>query len=192
MVKVRALVGMDSDGQPRIETDRNSGSYRAGAEIGVDWHRAQQLLAAAKEKPSADEAAYLDAAVVLIEGKLAVDVGSDLYGWLLNDPTTYTAIETALVDAAHRRAQLAFEAGDHERATWAADQGLKIVDGQEALYRIKMQAAAAAGDTDAVNAAYREAQRAAESYGFDGDVQSETRALYESLTAPARAWPSSG
>ena len=44
-----------------------------------------------------------------------------------------------------------------------------------------MKAAAEAGDTDGINAAFREAQRAAESYGFDEEVQPETQALYENL-----------
>jgi hypothetical protein len=44
-----------------------------------------------------------------------------------------------------------------------------------------MRVAAEAGDPDGINAAFREAQRAAESYGFDEEVQPETQALYESL-----------
>ncbi len=50
------------------------------------------------------------------------------------------------------------------------------------MYRMKMKAASDAGDLDGVNAAYREAQRAAESYGYDDEVQPETQELYEELT----------
>ena len=46
---------------------------------------------------------------------------------------------------------------------------------------MRMRAAAEAGDTDGINAAFREAQRAAEFYGFDEEVQPETQSLYESL-----------
>ncbi|MCP5068397.1 MAG: hypothetical protein GY946_17695, partial [bacterium] len=42
------------------------------------------------------------------------------------------------------------------------------------------------GDLDGVNAAYRQAQRAAESYGFDEEVQPETQALFEKLTRGGR------
>lgn len=51
---------------------------------------------------------------------------------------------------------------------------------------MKMQAAADAGDVDAINAAYREAQRAAESYGYDDEVQPETQDLFDQLTRKAR------
>ena len=52
---------------------------------------------------------------------------------------------------------------------------------------MKMQAAADAGDVDAINAAYREAQRAAESYGYDDDVQPETQELFEHLVSGVRS-----
>ena len=77
--------------------------------------------------------------------------------------------------------------GEVDKAQWAAEKGLAIVDGQEAMYRMKMQAAADAGDVDAINAAYREAQRAAESYGYDDEVQPETQELFEHLVAGVRS-----
>jgi hypothetical protein len=63
--------------------------------------------------------------------------------------------------------------------------GPTVVEGQESLHRMRMRAAAEAGDPDGVNAAFREAQRAAESYGFEEEVQPETQALYESLVGRA-------
>ena len=51
------------------------------------------------------------------------------------------------------------------------------------MYRMKMEAASEAGDLDAVKAAYRQAQRVAESYGFDEEVQPETQALSRSSPA---------
>jgi len=107
--------------------------------------------------------------------------------WLLREPTIYTLIETTIVDAAHRRGELALGCGDVAKAKWAAEKGLAIVDGQEAMYRMKMKAASDAGDLDGVNAAYREAQRAAESYGYDDEVQPETQELYEELAKIPRS-----
>ena len=103
------------------------------------------------------------------------------YAWVLREPTIYTLIETTIVDAAHRRGELALASGDVAKARWAAEKGLAIVDGQEAMYRMKMKTASDTGDLDGVNAAYREAQRAAESYGYDDEVQPETQELYDAL-----------
>ena len=186
MVKARALLGTTADGTQRLETVRATNSYRVSDEVGLDWHRVEALIAASKDQPSTDGAAYLDAACELINGHVAADARADLYDWLLRDPTTYTMIETTLVDAAHRRGQLALAAGDVERANWAAQKGFEIVEGQEAMYRMKMEAASEAGDIDGVNAAYRQAQRAAESYGYDEEVQPETQALFEKLTRGGR------
>ena len=186
MVKARSVLGLGAGGQQRLETVRATSSYRISDDVGLDWHRVEHLIAATKEQPPADEAAYLDAACELIDGHVAADAKTDLYGWLLNDPTTYTLIETTLVDAAHRRGQIALAMGDIERATWAAQKGLEIVEGQEAMYRMKMEAASEAGDIDGVNSAYRQARRAAESYGYDEEVQPETQALFEKLTRASR------
>ncbi|MEZ5374884.1 MAG: hypothetical protein R2733_00135, partial [Acidimicrobiales bacterium] len=62
-------------------------------------------------------------------------------------------------------------------------KGLTIVEGQESLYRMRMQAAYEAGDRDGIVQAFHEAQRAAESYGYAEEVQPETQALFEQLTA---------
>ena len=181
MMRIRNLLGTTEDGSPRIPSARGSGTYRLN-EVGCDWTRAVRLLDAARAAVSVeDEAALLDAACELIDGHIAADASPVNYSWLLRDPGTYTQMETALVDAAHRRAELALEAGDIPRAKWAARKGLTVVEGQESLYRMQMRVAAEAGDPDGINAAFREAQRAAESYGFDEEVQPETQALYESL-----------
>lgn len=182
LMRIRSALGSDASGEPRLPSARATGTYALSADVGCDWQRVQQLLTAANGVPVGDETQLLDAVCELIDGHVGADVSTDTYSWLLRDPTTYSRIETTLTDAAHRRAELALEAGDIERAEWAARKGLEVVEGQEALYRIRMQAAAEAGDTDGINAAYRQAQRAAESYGCDEEVQPETQALYDSLT----------
>ena len=47
---------------------------------------------------------------------------------------------------------------------------------------MRMQAAHDDGDRDGIVQAYREAQRAAESYGYAEEVQPETQALFDQLT----------
>ena len=180
--RARALLGVGKDGESRLVTLRATHSYAVSDDVGLDWHRVERLAAAAKGQGPADEAAYLDAACELIEGRVAADARPANYGWLLREPTIYTLVETTLVDAAHRRGELALVVGDVERANWAARKGLTVVEGQEAMYRMKMEAEAEAGNIDGVKAAYREAQRAAESYGYDHEVQPETQALFERLS----------
>ena len=187
--RVRSLLGESEDGKSRLQTLRSTHSYRLNEDIGLDWSRVEQLVKAAKGKPPADEAAYLDAACELIDGHVAADASPANYSWLLREPTIYTLIETTLVDAAHRRGELALASGDPRRADWAAQKGLAIVEGQEAMYRMRMEAASEAGDIDGVNSAYRQAQRAAESYGYDEEVQPETQALFEKLTRDTYARP---
>ncbi|MBT8208060.1 MAG: bacterial transcriptional activator domain-containing protein [Acidimicrobiia bacterium] len=181
LMRARKLLGLTEEGDQRLQSARSTNSYVLCDEVGLDWDRVELLVAAAKDAEGAEEAAFLDAALSLVEGHVAVDARPDHYAWLLREPTIYTLIETTIVDAAHRRGELALTAGEVDKAKWAAEKGLAIVDGQEAMYCMKMQAAADAGDVDAINAAYREAQRAAESYGYDDDVQPETQELFESL-----------
>lgn len=186
LMRARKLLGTTDDGSQRLQSARSTSSYVLCDEVGLDWERVEQLVTEAKSAEGVDEAAYLDAALSLVEGHVAVDARPDHYAWLLREPTIYTLIETTIVDAAHRRGELALAAGNVDKAKWAAEKGLAIVDGQEAMYRMKMQAAADAGDVDAINAAYREAQRAAESYGYDDEVQPETQDLFDQLTRKAR------
>lgn len=183
ITKVRTLLGIDAEGTARLDSARNSGTYVVSDEVGMDWHRVEALVAAAKGAPEADEIAYLKAACELIDGHVAADAPPSAYAWLLREPTIYTLIETTLVDAAHRCGELALAAGDCELARWAARKGLTIVEGQESLYRMRMQAAYEAGDRDGIVQAFQEAQRAAESYGYAEEVQPETQALFDQLTA---------
>lgn len=180
--RVRAFLGEDANGKPRLDSARNRGTYAVSDEIGMDWHRVEALVKSARGARPADELAYLRVACELIDGHIAVDASPSSYGWLLREPTIYTLIETTLVDAAHRCGELALEAGDSDLARWAARKGLTIVEGQESLYRLRMQAAYEAGDRDGIVQAFQEAQRAAESYGYAEEVQPETRELFELLT----------
>lgn len=187
ITKVRTLLGLNADGNPRLDSARNTGTYTVSEEVGMDWHRVESLVGAAKEASTVDEIAYLQAACDLIDGHVAADAAPSAYAWLLGEPTIYTLIETTLVDAAHRCGELALARGDSHFARWAAQKGLTIVEGQESLYRMRMRAAHEAGDRDGIVQAFQEAQRAAESYGYAEEVQPETQALFDQLTGAAHA-----
>ncbi len=186
VMRTRGLLGNTDAGEQRRQSARSTNSYILSDDVGLDWLRVELLVAEAKKAEGADEAAFLDAALSLVEGHVAVDARPGHYAWLLREPTIYTLIETTIVDAAHRRGELALASGDVAKARWAAEKGLAIVDGQEAMYRMNMTAETDAGPLEGVNAAYREAQRVAESYGYDDEVQPETQELFESLVHPAK------
>jgi DNA-binding SARP family transcriptional activator len=91
------------------------------------------------------------------------------------------AIEAAVADAACDLADLALDASDLDTARFAVNQGLLAVPQSEALLRAAMRVAAAAGDRDAVERAWRDARRLAASLGSLGEPEPETVALYQSL-----------
>ena len=118
---------------------------RAAELLATTWRQVANASTMLNQSKTAHQA-EIDAACELIDGHVAVDAHLEHYAWLLREPSIYSLIETTLVDAAHRRGELALAVGDVERANWAAQKGLDIVEGQEAMYRMMMEAAAKAGD----------------------------------------------
>jgi len=53
ITKVRTLLGSDADGNPRLDSARNSGTYTVSDEVGMDWHRVAERLRMAP--PGADD-----------------------------------------------------------------------------------------------------------------------------------------
>ncbi|MCQ3811831.1 MAG: hypothetical protein KTV68_14890 [Acidimicrobiia bacterium] len=120
--------------------------------------------------------------------------GGELAWWRVVTPVVAAALgdlvgsdPARVIAACCDGGELALDCGDIDKARWAAEKGLSIVDGQEAMCRMKMKAASDAGDHDGVNAAFREAQRAAESNGYDDEVQPETQELYDEMTSSLRS-----
>ena len=131
---------------------------------------------------AAEEIAYLEAGLRLVHSKPGSEATTSNYGWLRDDPLTYTPIETTLIDIAHRLGQLAIEADNPDLGHWAADQGQLIAPDSEALHRTHMQAAAKAGDPNGIETAYRAAMRSTEALSPWEDIQTETDDLYTQLT----------
>ncbi|MGE0138519.1 MAG: LysM peptidoglycan-binding domain-containing protein [Ilumatobacteraceae bacterium] len=183
---VRQLLGAGADGHHRLTIATNSGRYEVSEEIGCDWTRVEALACAARKRDGADAIDLLRAALQLAEGRIACDADRN-YEWLGDDHQIYGRLERVIVDAAHRLGDLALDAGDHALASWAADKGLAVVPGQEPLYRIRMRASAAAGDSQGVCDAYRAATLAAESIGPWTDLQPETEELAARLLPGRRS-----
>jgi len=122
----------------------------------------------------------LHRALELVTGAPFEGVPPRTYNWAY-DHQIVSAIEVAVVDAAHRLAELATEEGDVAEALWATRQGHLATPDHEGLYRDAMRAHARDGDVDGINQAYREAQRAAQSLDPLDEVQPETATLYRDL-----------
>lgn len=189
ITEIRRVLGTNESGESRLPTAVNTGRLELDDEVGCDWSRVQALVSLAKKHTSSptEEMMCLRAALELVDGRPGADTSGKNYLWLTDDHQTYTMVETVIADAAYRLGQLANTAGEYDTARWAADKGLMVVPGQEALHRIQMQAAAESGDEEGVEAAFRAAGRAAESLSAWEDVQPETDALYALLTGRTTA-----
>jgi hypothetical protein len=177
---VRQLLGAGADGRHRLTVATNTGRYEVSDDVGCDWTKAATLIQTARTRSDADAVQLLRSALELVGGRIASDADRS-FAWLSDDHEVYGLIERTMVDAAHRLGALALATSDHALARWAADRGLAVVPGQEALLRLQMRAAAMAGDSQGVIDAYRVAVAAAEELGPWSEVQPETEALLADL-----------
>jgi nucleoid-associated protein YgaU len=178
LARIRKQLGATIDGEARFRFDRTTGRHMVNDDIGCDWHRVDQLLTLAKDCSGPDEVQVLASAVGLIDGPAGLDAHRRHFSWLCDDQLVFAVIETVLVDAAHRLGQAALALGDPGLAKWAAEKGLRLVPGHEALLRIVMQGCAAVGDSQGVEDAYRAAVASAEDGAFFDQVHGETEALF--------------
>ncbi len=174
--RTRRVLGLNRDGSYRLP-DATDGRYRLSDEVASDWQRFRRYTAAARTAPPAHAGALLRSALELVAGRPFHDV---TWQWPF-DEQIVSDIEVAVVDAAHRLAELAFD-DDPQLAIWATRQGHRVTPDHEGLYRARMRAHAALGDLDGVDQAFREAQRAVHAYDPLDEVQPETGQLYQELT----------
>ncbi len=180
---IRETFGVDAEGNPRLTIDEPTMSCVVSDEVGSDWHRADQLIALAERTDDRqDEMACLTAALDLIESRPGAYASIEDYGWMSNGDALYGHIEARLVDAAHRLGDLALADGRPELAAKAAEQGLLMVPGQEALHRLAMKASALLDDAAGIERSYRAVVRSAEDLSGLDEVQAETSDLYAKLT----------
>ncbi len=179
--QVRSILGLTADGENRLTQAINSGEYELSADIGCDWMTAEALISEANGRPADEQLALLKAALDLVEGQVGSDAPSRQFSWLADDHDVYGHIECRLLDAANRLGELALKTDQPAFADWAAEIGLSVVPGSEAMYRLHMRAAAAKGDDRGVFDAYTAAERSAERLGPWAEVESETLKLWEQL-----------
>ncbi len=148
--------------------------------VGCDWHRFTQLAeAAAKATSTIDAAAYLDAALELVEGVPGMNANTALWGWFFEDSRWYLEIDRVVIDAAVRRAEIALAGEDPIGARHAIHQGNLVSPRSESLTRLSMLTSAMLHDLRAVDDQFKAALSEAEADGID--LTPETYRLYELL-----------
>ena len=174
--KLRRALGTADDGTRRL----TKAEHMRFHDVGNDYERFERFIAAADatDDPS-DIAAYLDAALELIEGFPGKHVVRTNWWWLSEAGSWLTRIETAVTAAAGRRARLALQAGDAVGARHAVRQGLKLAPESEALLMLSMNATKLIAGDDALGDEFMAALNEAEECGYD--LTPETHRFYKTL-----------
>ncbi len=146
MSLARRQLGTDAQGEPYLPhaTERR---YRLAALVGCDLHRFEALADEAGKLSGGEARKLLVSALGMVVGRPFDEVLG--YEWAHRDGLV-AAAERRIVSTAHRLAKDALAVGELELAEWAACQGLRAAPGDEVLFRDRMLAAHAAGNTTAV------------------------------------------
>jgi DNA-binding SARP family transcriptional activator len=176
----RRAMGTDGDGAPLFPPGTRGGIYRVSPGVTVDVHVAASIAATGSATEDPHEAmALLRAALSLVEGEPLANVLSG-YGWWEAEGHG-ARIAAVLVHAAGNLAALAVDAGDFELAQWGLGQARLVDPYSEALSRVAMQVAAAAGDADRLRREWRECQRRIDELDPGSSPSVRTERLYGEL-----------
>jgi DNA-binding SARP family transcriptional activator len=177
--RARICLGTGPDGShylPRLE----AGRYRLSEWVTTDVDRLSAALRSARVHPSTETMEHLAGALRLVRGQPFQGVKAG-YEWAHSEGFA-TRFEILVADAAHLVADWHLEHGDTTAALWAAGQGLLSSPFDEALYRDRMRAHAAAGNHSAVESVMRELCKVVEAVEPYDSLHPETVELYEQLT----------
>ncbi len=184
--QIRSMLGLTAAGEHRLTQAINSGEYEISDEVGCDWTRAEALIGEANTRPADERQELLNAALELVGGQIGVDAASRQFAWLIDDQRVYGHMESCLVDAASALGELALDIDDSATADAAAEVGLLVVPGCEAMCRLAMRAAASRGDDRGIADAYASAAKSVEQLGPWAELDDETAELWEDL-GPGRS-----
>lgn len=172
MSKTRSWLGTTQDGTPLVP-HVDEGGYRLSEEVTVDWH---QMLALTGEDISGATTGELTQALGLVTGPPLSGVNPKKYVWAVADREEMIA---TISDIAHELATRHTRAGKATQALDATAIGLSADPTNEALWRARLQAAAAAGELDSCT---EEMTQALDT--MEGDLDPETITLLEDLHNP--------
>jgi DNA-binding SARP family transcriptional activator len=187
MWEARRALGNDAQGSALLP-DASGGRYSLSERVVTDYGLFCELAARADEIEDAEEAAaHLEDALRLVRGEPFIGVGRS-YAWV---GPHRGMIVAQVLDAAEELAEVRLATGDWRAAEWAARQGLRAMPCDERMYRLLMRAAHLAGNTSAVQRAFKELCDAVADPDTgaepDDTVHPDTVALLEQLTsAPSR------
>ncbi len=176
----RRAMGADEEGAPLFPPGTKAGIYRVSAGVTVDVLLAGALAAQGSAAEHPDHAmALLRAALTLVEGEPLANALSG-YGWWEAEGHG-ARLAAVLVNAASDLAALATKAGHFELAQWGLGQARLVDPYSEALSRVAMQVAAAAGDADRLRREWRECQRRMDELDPGSSPSLRTERLYGEL-----------
>ena len=176
----RRAMGTDPAGVALFPAGSRTGLYRVSEGVSVDVHRAAALATEGGAAKDPDVAmALLRSALSLVEGGPLANALSG-YGWW--DAEGHGArIAAVLVNAASDLAALAVDAGLFELAQWGLGQARLLDPYSEAISRVAMQVAAAAGDADRLRQEWRECRRRIDELDPGSSPSPRTERLYQEL-----------
>ncbi|MBW3643559.1 MAG: bacterial transcriptional activator domain-containing protein, partial [Actinobacteria bacterium] len=179
--RARRALGFDAEGRPHLPPTKGGLLGPLGPGVRRDWSEFRALVALSQRQPRHEAMQSLRAALERVRGAPFSYVPEGTHDWAASERIAAN-IEIAVGDAAHRLCRWALEQGDDELAMWATHQGLLASPGHEALYRDRMEAAAASGDPTRLRKVLSDAQQAVRSIDPLDDLSQETVALYEHLS----------
>jgi DNA-binding SARP family transcriptional activator len=176
----RRAMGTDQSGHPLFPPGSRTGHYQVSDAVSTDVQRATRLaeVGSAASDPTA-AMAHLRAALDLIEGEPLANALSGYTWWEAEGHGARTA--AVLVNAACDLAALAVNAELFDLAQWGLAQARLVDPYSEALSRVAMQVAAAAGDADRLRREWRECQRRVDELDPGSTPSPRTERLYGEL-----------
>jgi DNA-binding SARP family transcriptional activator len=176
----RRALGTDAASQPYLPNASRTGHYRVAASVGTDVGRVTDLIKAAGDAESVEEAlAFYRAAFDLFEGEPFAGVLSG-YGWWRSEghEARFTSV---VVEAACNAARLAIQVGALDLAYWVLDRCRLLDPYGEQVSQAAMAVAAASGDTVRLYREWDECRRRVHELDPEAAPSIETQRLFRRL-----------
>jgi hypothetical protein len=153
--------------------------------VALDWHSFCTLLLGSRSASSVQqEADLLRRALRLVRGPVLQEHPATRYTWLVRTPLVGT-IETVVIDAAHRLAEISLSKSDLTDSAEAVRCGLRLAPTAQLLWRDLLEAEYQRGGAGALQAAVADMQEEMDRRG--APVAAETEALIAHLMTTGTA-----
>lgn len=176
MSRLRRWLGTDGDGNDYLPRHSAEDGYRLLDAVVTDWDLWQRTL---PRGPLAATSQQLQQALSLVRGRPFQDAPSRKYAWAEG---IRQDMISAIVDASYELARRCLMEGRWRAAEQATVTGLLIDPAMERLWRARILAAHASGNTTAVQEAIDRMLAITDELG--GDLETETEALLAQLDNP--------